>query len=200
MGYDYAPYAEDIASDNELTKQLRVPIVSNPYPRWRYLTAVVVGDLYAGQMPTDHELRQIASYTAEYIEHWYNEGYKKKLRERPYDVDGGANGVVFIKRADGGWGYRRRSWISGPQFVPTWQDEPTDLITVMDQVRTIVGEISKRWVDWKAAHPEVFAPAATHFWACPKPDCTTPHSEPGDCPDHEIPLIEVGADGFEVTT
>jgi hypothetical protein len=40
---------------------------------------------------------------------------------------------------------------------------------------------------------------AAHFWACPKPDCTTPRDEPGDCPVHEIPLVEVGADGFEVT-
>lgn len=38
-----------------------------------------------------------------------------------------------------------------------------------------------------------------HFWACPKPDCDTPHSEPGDCTVHEIPLIEVDANGYEVT-
>jgi hypothetical protein len=40
--------------------------------------------------------------------------------------------------------------------------------------------------------------AASSFWACPKPGCTTPHNEPGDCPDHEIQLIEIGADGYEV--
>lgn len=42
--------------------------------------------------------------------------------------------------------------------------------------------------------------AATSFWACPKPDCTTPRDQPGDCPVHETTLIEIGANGFEVTT
>lgn len=41
------------------------------------------------------------------------------------------------------------------------------------------------------------------FWACPKPSNEPGHdepsSEPGDCALHEIPLIEVGADGYEVT-
>lgn len=41
---------------------------------------------------------------------------------------------------------------------------------------------------------------AAHFWACPKPDCTEPRSEPGDCPIHDIPLLHIGPDGHEVTT
>lgn len=41
--------------------------------------------------------------------------------------------------------------------------------------------------------------AAGSFWACPKPDCDTPRSEPGDCPVHEIPMVEIGANGYEVT-
>lgn len=36
------------------------------------------------------------------------------------------------------------------------------------------------------------------WWACPKPDCTAPHSEPGDCPEHWIPLVEIGPDDMEV--
>lgn len=39
---------------------------------------------------------------------------------------------------------------------------------------------------------------AGHFWACPKPDCTEPRSEPGDCPDHWMPLIECDANGRQV--
>lgn len=38
-----------------------------------------------------------------------------------------------------------------------------------------------------------------HFYACPKPECDTPHDEPGDCPIHEIPLLHIGPDGHEVT-
>lgn len=36
------------------------------------------------------------------------------------------------------------------------------------------------------------------WWACPKPDCTTPHDAPGDCPVHDIPLVEIGPDDMEV--
>lgn len=45
---------------------------------------------------------------------------------------------------------------------------------------------------------------ADHFWACPKPSNNpahdVPHSQPGDCPMHEIPLGEYDANGQQVTT
>ena len=41
-------------------------------------------------------------------------------------------------------------------------------------------------------------PPDTRRWACPKPDCTTPHARPGDCMVHEIPLVPIGPDDMEV--
>jgi hypothetical protein len=38
------------------------------------------------------------------------------------------------------------------------------------------------------------------FWACPKPNCTDPRDQAGDCPVHEIPLLHIGPDGHEVTS
>lgn len=44
---------------------------------------------------------------------------------------------------------------------------------------------------------DVLAAASGPRWACPKPSCTTPRSEPGDCPEHWIPLGPIGPDGLE---
>jgi len=157
MGRDYEP--EDISpAQTELATSLRVPFVTNPYPRWFYVTAVVVSDdLWRGLVPTDDEVRMVSSFAEEYREHWYNATWKAKMaRFAPYDIDGGAVGTYFIKHANGGWGYRKHTWQYGPQFVPQHGDDPQPLPKVLDRVHTMVDEVSKRWVGWKAARPELF--------------------------------------------
>lgn len=164
---DFAPYAQDGVDPDEPNNRYRFPLVSNPYPRWFYITAVVVSDdLWVGQRPTDRELEIIASFHAEYCDHWYGPtgtGWRGRVMERrPFDIDGGANGRILIKHSNGGWGYRQRTWTLGPEFVPEWNEEPAELITVLDRAHRIVDEPAKHWLAWKANHPDLFAGEASH--------------------------------------
>lgn len=36
------------------------------------------------------------------------------------------------------------------------------------------------------------------WWACVKPGCDKPFAAPGDCPEHDIQLLEIGPDDMEV--
>jgi hypothetical protein len=162
MARPYEP-AEDISpAQTELATSLRVPFITTPYPHWFYVTAVVVSDekyLWRGLLPTDDEVRMVASFTDEYREHWYNDGWKARMREfAPYDIDGGAVGTYLVKHANGGWGYRKHTWEYGPQFVPEWDAEPQPLEAVLDRVHSWGSDEppAKRWLEWKSAHPEVF--------------------------------------------
>ncbi|MFC4006587.1 hypothetical protein ACFOY2_05100 [Nonomuraea purpurea] len=159
-----ADWPYDADRDDPLTK-LRIPVVGSPWPRWHYIVAFDSGRLDDEQQhrPTDREARMLASFLEEYIHHWYNATWQYKLAERPFDVDGGANGVVFRKWGEGDWGFRRRTWSQGPTYVPTHprirggkSPGPLTLVQVMDRIHTIGDEPMKRWTDWKAAHPEVF--------------------------------------------
>ena len=156
--YTLADFAEDGITDDPLPLEMRVPLVTSPYPRWNFITSVVVSEVHwEGVRPTDHELRMIGSFHQQYIDSWYLDSYKAHMREKaPFDLDGGANGVVFMKRPDGGWGYRRMSWRSGPLFVPDFRSEPASLVSVMDRALSICGDVRPDWVAWKAARPELF--------------------------------------------
>lgn len=154
------PYAEDGVKRDEFAESLRLPIISSPYPRWCYVTAVMVGEYpWEGmsQRPTDDELRAVASFHDEYVTHYYNERWIAKMAARPFDLDGSAVGRYLVKYNHGGWGYRRSTWQYGPCFVPTAEDEPSDLIAVMDRVHTIDDTLMDTWAQWKSDHAEVFA-------------------------------------------
>lgn len=142
------------ADQHDPLTALRIPVVSAYGHDWNY---IVMFDRDSAERPTDSETAMLVSYLGHYIDHWYNDSYKAKLAQRPFDVDGGANGVVFHKYGPDDWGYRRRSWSMGPKFVPAWdRKEPSTLAQVMDRIYTFGDEPSKRWLDWKAAHPEIF--------------------------------------------
>lgn len=141
------PYSEDGAQPDEPANRYRFPLISNPYPRWRYVTAVVVSDeLWIGQRPTDEELEIVASFHEEYCSRWYgppHTGWRgRDLDKRPFDIDGGAVGRFLIKHANGGWGYRAHTWRYGPEFVPEWTDEPTGLVAVLDRYHAIRGNVA----------------------------------------------------------
>lgn len=162
------PFEDDADRDDPLTA-LRIAVTGS-HPQWCYLVAF---DRESEVRPTDIEAIMLASYLEEYKTHWYGpddgSGYRYKLAQRALDVDGGANGVTFHKYGEGNWGYRRRTWESPSGFTPAsprmreWQRErgekvigPMTLEEVMDLAHTIVDHIDKRWLDWKAAHPEAF--------------------------------------------
>ena len=158
--FKYAP--EDVSpKQTELATSLRVPFITTPYPRWFYVTAVVVSNekyLWQGLVPTEDEVRMVASFNEQYREHWYRDSFKEHMaRNAPYDIDGGAVGRYLIKHANGGWGYRRHTWEYGPCFVPEWNVEPQPLEYALDRCHSMgSGGPGKDWVEWKAAHTEVF--------------------------------------------
>ncbi|MBP2341064.1 hypothetical protein JOF41_007318 [Saccharothrix coeruleofusca] len=157
--YDLAPFAEDGVRPDSPTQQWRFPIISHPYPRWNYITALVVHDheaLWTAVMPSDAELAVVASFHDEYMTRWYNPGYRARMADKyPFDVDGGANGRYLLKVADGNWKYRKRTWDHGPW--PFRDDEPMDLLPLLDRIHTIGGEPMPHWTEWKSRHADVFA-------------------------------------------
>ncbi|NUS25072.1 MAG: hypothetical protein HOV92_12730 [Streptomyces sp.] len=158
------PFDTDATQDDPLTA-LRIAVTTS-HPRWYYLVGF---DRESDARPTDVEAAMLASYLEEYKTHWYNASYLAKLAERPLDVDGGANGVIFRKWGEGDWGYRRQSWTQGPLYVPQsprirerYPDEaplgPLSLEQVMDRAHSHGDAPSPRWQQWKADHPEIFLP------------------------------------------
>lgn len=139
--------------------------VTSSHPGWCYLVAF---DRESEERPTERETAMLVSFLEEYKHHWYRPGYREHLERRPLDVDGGANGIVFHKWAENDWGYRRRSFERGNLFTVTWPAQrasakpgkylgPFSLEALMDRIHTVGGDgPMQQWVDWKAAHPEVF--------------------------------------------
>jgi len=119
---------------------------------------------------TDAETQMLVSYLLEHRNYWFgNEGYARKMDQRPLDVDSGWKTVTFIKYGSDDWGYGRSSWTYGPTFVPSPPNSrgtqyehakhpgPLPLERVMDLVHTVGSdEPMQHWSDWKKAHPEVF--------------------------------------------
>jgi len=161
-------YGYDAVENDPLTAH-RIPVTSE-YPHWYYLVAF---DGQSACRPTDQEVAMLVSYLNEYKERWYGDsGYRVKMELETFDVDGGANGVIFHKYDEGSWGYRRRSWIHGFRPERPHNDIPYDdlsdrgrtlrdaapmsLEQVMDGGHSIGETIMQKWLDWKDAHPEAF--------------------------------------------
>lgn len=159
------PYDAD--RDDPLTA-LRIPVTSfNPH--WRYIATF---DRESEDRPTDLEARQLVSFIEEYKHYFFNSSYIRKLEQRPFDID--AVTKVFHKWAPGDWSYRVVTWEYGPMWVPVfprlrgtrlddrpaWK-APMTLVQVMDRIHTIGDGPMPHWLEWKAAHPEVFAAEVT---------------------------------------
>ncbi|MFF8784766.1 hypothetical protein [Streptomyces sp. NPDC015125] len=166
------PFGTDADRDDPLTK-LRIPVVNSFNPSWHYVAAFLHADpncafdppwpFASAERPTDPEAQMLVSFLQEHRHYWFgNEGYTRKMDQRPLDVDSGWNTIVFIKYGTDDWGYRRCSWTYGPTFVPTPPNSqprdsgPLTLEQVMDRVHTISGDPKQHWLDWKASHPEIF--------------------------------------------
>lgn len=133
---------------------LRIPVVANPYPRWKYEVALMItgDDLWGPALrPTDAEVAQVVAYIGYRME-YYNEGWKAKMRRKPLDTDATTNSVILLKLAEGDWRYRRMSWEHGPWPFYDMTERFT-LEGLLDKINDLVPE---KWQAWKAAHPEAF--------------------------------------------
>lgn len=152
---------------SELATSLRVPLLATSNPSWPYITGIVVGGIYCwstegfggGVLPTDDEICMVGSFLEHYCDYWYRGNFLAEMREKaPYDLDDGANLAYLIKRPDGGWGYRKKTWRWDTS--PHWWgqgEQPVSLLPVLDQIHTLWPDhISGSWLDWKAEHPNVF--------------------------------------------
>jgi hypothetical protein len=155
--YKLERYADDGVVADDPANRYRFPLISTAYPRWYYITAVVVGGLWEGVRPTEDELVIVDSFHEAYCQYWYGPAKtgQRAMMERahPFDIDGGALGRFLRKRADGGWGCRLTSWTQGPEFWPAWNSEPRGLVEVLSRVA------SPNWEAWKAAYPKIFGAA-----------------------------------------
>ena len=152
------PFGNEADRNDPLTA-MRIPVIPNPYPGWKYEVCVVItdDDLWDPALrPDDAEARMIAAYLGYRME-YYNEGWKAKMRKRALDVDATTNTVVLQKRGEGDWCYRRRTWRSGPFMVPARDQEPLGLEALLDRIHFYGADMpAQSWLDWKAAHPEAF--------------------------------------------
>lgn len=149
----------------DLATNLRVPLVTSSHPRWTYVTAIVVGEDmpkgdYEGMLPTEAEVRMVASFCDEYRERTYRPGFAALMRDfAPFDIDSSAN-LGYLRKDDaGGWHYRKRTWRSGPMW--STPHEGATLVELLDHIKTYGGEVDRAWTEWKAAHPEVFGAPVT---------------------------------------
>ena len=127
---DISPLQTEFATAN------RIPFLTSPYPRWCYVTGIIVEDhLYRGEIPTDEEVGVIAEVRKSYQDYFFPEpnAFRAEMeRFAPYDIDGGAAGFYFIKKRDGNWAYRRSTWTQGRLFVPSFDETPMTLAEVID--------------------------------------------------------------------
>lgn len=152
------PFEDDADRDDPLTA-LRIP-VTGAYPSFVYLAAF---DRGSEERPSDAEAAVISSWI-DLQREWFNETWQAKLLERPLDVEGGHNTVIFHKWGEGDWGYRRRTHRYGPTFWPGRpgfregvERAPYALVDLMDHMQgRHTGFLSQKWIEWKAARPEVF--------------------------------------------
>ncbi|MBZ6102716.1 hypothetical protein [Streptomyces olivaceus] len=166
------PFGTDAAEHDPLTK-LRIPVVTSFNPEWKYIAAYIDVDTSryswgSAERPTGAEAAMLRSYIDEYIHYFLGDRERQRMLKRPLDVEGRVVTRVFIKYGTDDWGYRVVTWQNGPTYVPsspktrgteheyTKHPGPLSLEQVMDLCHTIGDEPMPHWLDWKAAHPEVF--------------------------------------------
>lgn len=152
------PY-DDAVQDHWISEKHRIPVVSTPYPSWRYHVALVVNDnerLWPAVEPTEAEAAQLGSYLDYWLTKFYRPSYIEQMRRRPFDIDGGTVTRTFAKRPDGTWAYRQDTWTMGPTMAPDFRD-PKQCHTLVELLDTRVETLlTEKWAAWKADRPEVF--------------------------------------------
>jgi hypothetical protein len=149
------------ADQHDPLAALRIPVVRNPFPHWKYEVALVItaDDLWGPALrPDDAEVRQITAFL-EYRMQYYNENWKAKMHRRSLDVDGTTNTVTLMKRGDSDWRYQKATWQHGPW---PFYDMPErfSLEALLDHINDYGSEPNPKWRAWKTAHPEAFPTSA----------------------------------------
>lgn len=147
------------ADQNDPLTALRIPVTDSS-PDRGYLAAFagrtgLLHDLAPGEMrPDDSEAALLASYIG-YLRSKYNQWAADRMLAEPLDV-GDRAAVVFGKRGDGDWVYRRAHWSEGPFWVPE-DGQKLSLPQLLDSIETWTGgHCNPAWEAWKSAHPGVF--------------------------------------------
>jgi len=88
-----------------------------------------------GIVPDEYEVRRIAQYLTDYRNRWLNQSFQDAMAHfDPYDIDGGANAGFYLKRPDGRWAYRKRTWTMGSRWW-SYGDESLDLCIAHNEGR-----------------------------------------------------------------
>ena len=161
------PVGIDLCQEQpEILRTARIPVIKSYRPMWPYITAVCAFETTldgptTSLIPTEIEQRQIVSFHQQYITFWYGTApgqftgwYNKQREENEFDIDGGANGRILMKRPGGGWAYKLSSYEHGP--VPFVHEPRITLLEVLDRAHYTSG----KWERWKATEPELFGPEA----------------------------------------
>lgn len=130
-GRTWDPTGDISPEQTELATSLRVPFLTSGYPRSNYITGIVFCDnlFDVGIAPTEYEVREVAAQLQRYCT-YYRESFRETMgRFAPYDIDSTANLGYYLKRPDGGWCYRKRTWES-PPWWPS-RDETLPLTQVL---------------------------------------------------------------------
>ncbi len=124
--------AVDISFEqSDFATGLRIPFLRTPYPEWAFVIAVVV-DGSQGVAPTEEEVAVLAAHLQQYKQCCYSGEFRRRMeRFAPYDMDRSANLGVFMKRPDGSWFWRKRSWRDGPTWLPEPGSTPMTLAEVI---------------------------------------------------------------------
>jgi hypothetical protein len=161
-------FADDtIGLDHEWAKTWRIPLVTSPYPRWKYEVALVVPDpadtvdLWRATWPTDLEAEVVGSLI-DYRRDWYNERWKRQMLERPLDVDSGTNTLILLKR-ESGWSYRRATFEGGTwpsalnaDHMAKFPPNKIGLIAIIEQAHGGPDRTPRSLTEWMEAHSDVW--------------------------------------------
>ena len=147
---------------HEWVARWRIPLLANPYPRWRYEVALAVPrgdrpDLYGAVWPDEAEAEVIGSYV-DYRRSHYRDRYAKEMLERPLDVDATTNTVILLK-TESGWRYRLDSWRHGawpffndPDEQAKYPPTKAGLIALIHRIN----DLGTSFAEWAAEHSEIW--------------------------------------------
>lgn len=153
-----AEFADEVNLDHPLSAR-RVPVLSNPFPRWKYHVAVVINPdedaLYGPSLePTPEEAEQLVAYLDYRLTDYYQH-YREQMRQRPFDVDGTINTYTFRKDPTVGWQYNAMTWTLHVWFpqIRLHEQRFETLEALIDHIHTYGGELYHRWAEFKATSP-----------------------------------------------
>lgn len=164
------------ADPHDPLAELRIPVVTTPYPRWKYEVCLVISGEHCGDRPQwgpslrpdDREVKQLVA-ALDYRMSWYNAGWQKKMRQRPLDVDPTTNTLILQKFGDRDWRYRRMTFEHG-MWPFHHMTQRFTLEALLDHVNDYVDLPNPTWREHKAKYPDAFGSPGTDAPAAERQD------------------------------